>query len=96
LRFSIPSDHPCLAGHFPGRPIVPGVVILDEVVAFILRDRPGNRLAGLDDVKLLAPVLPGDEVTVTCGESAPGRLVFTCVVAGRTVLRGRLRLGATG
>ena len=75
---------------------MPGVVILDEAVALILGDRPTNRLAGLDDVKLLAPVLPGDEVTVTCGENAPCRLVFTCVVAGRTVLRGRLRLGATG
>ncbi len=96
MRFSIPSDHPCLAGHFPGRPIVPGVVILDEAVALILRDRPANRVTELDDVKLLAPVLPGDEVTVTCGESMPGRLVFTCVVAGRTVLRGRLRIGATG
>ena len=96
MRFSIPSDHPCLAGHFPGRPIVPGVVILDKAVELILRDLPANRLTGLDDVKLPAPVLPGDEVTVTCGESAPGRLVFTCVVAGRTVLRGRLRLGVTG
>ena len=96
MRFSIPSDHPCLAGHFPGRPIVPGVVILDGAVALILRDRPASRVTGLDDVKLFAPVLPDDEVTVTCGESAPGRLVFTCVVAGRTVLRGRLRLGTTG
>ena len=52
-------------------------------MAFILRDRPANRVAGLDDVKFLAPVSPGDEVTVTCGESAPGRLVFTCAVAGR-------------
>ena len=95
MRFSVPSYHPCLAGHFPGRPIVPGVVILDEAVALILGDRPTNRLAGLDDVKLLAPVLPGDEVTVTCGESPPGRLVVTCAVAGHTVLRGRLRLGAT-
>ena len=75
---------------------MPGVVILDEAVALILRDRPADRPAGLDDVKLLAPVLPGDAVTVTCGESVPGRLVFTCVVAGRTVLRGRLLLGATG
>ena len=30
---TIPSDHPSLPGHFPDRPIVPGVVILDEVVA---------------------------------------------------------------
>lgn len=35
LRFSIPADHPCLPGHFPGRPVVPGVVVLDRVFAAI-------------------------------------------------------------
>ena len=94
MRFSIPHDHPSLAGHFPGRPIVPGVVILDEAVAQILCDRPAHRLVRLDDVKLLAPVLPGEEVTVACRESAPGQLIFMCEVASHVVLRGRARLGA--
>jgi 3-hydroxyacyl-[acyl-carrier-protein] dehydratase len=96
LRFSIPNEHPCLSGHFPGRPIVPGVLVLDEAVALVLRERPADRLTGLDDVKFLAPVLPGEEVTVTCIESAPGRLNLVCAVAGRAVLRGRVRLGNGG
>lgn len=32
-EFRIGADHPALPGHFPGRPVVPGVVILDEVIA---------------------------------------------------------------
>ena len=28
----IAADHPCLPGHFPGAPVVPGVLILDEVL----------------------------------------------------------------
>ena len=42
-------------------------------MALILRDRPASSVTELDDVKLLAPVLPGSEVTVTCRESSPGR-----------------------
>src|SRR5437879_10590804 len=34
---AIRADHPSLAGHFPGTPIVPGVVILDEVAAALAR-----------------------------------------------------------
>jgi 3-hydroxyacyl-[acyl-carrier-protein] dehydratase len=92
-RFSIPHDHPSLQGHFPGRPIVPGVVVLDTAIAVILRDRPADRVAGLDGLKFLAPVLPGQEVTVRCSETSPGRLALACAVAGQTVLRGQIRLG---
>ena len=31
--FRIAADHPCLPGHFPGQPVVPGVVVLDRVLA---------------------------------------------------------------
>ena len=89
LHFVIPNDHPSLAGHFPGRPIIPGVVVLDAAMAQILRCRPACSVTSLDDVKFLAPVLPGSEVTVTFRESSPGRVIFVCTVAGQSVLRGR-------
>jgi 3-hydroxymyristoyl/3-hydroxydecanoyl-(acyl carrier protein) dehydratase len=92
LVFSIPHDHPSLAGHFPHRPIVPGVVILDSAMALILRDRPASTVASLDDVKFLARVSPGSEVAVSFRESAPNRIQFVCAVAGRSVLRGRVAL----
>jgi 3-hydroxyacyl-[acyl-carrier-protein] dehydratase len=95
-RFVIPQDHPCLPGHFPGRPIVPGVVVLDCAIAILLRDRPADRLAGLDEVKFVAPVSPGVEVWVSCNEVSADSLTFTCAVDGRIVLRGRARLGVTG
>ena len=96
LRFVIPKDHPSLPGHFPSRPIVPGVVVLDCAMAVLLRDCPEARLAGFDEVKFVAPVSPGAEIRASCNESGPNRLTFTCTVDGRTVLRGRVRLGTTG
>lgn len=35
MDFTIDPGHPALPGHFPGRPVVPGVVILDQVLAAI-------------------------------------------------------------
>ncbi len=59
-RFRIDADHPALPGHFPGRPVVPGVVLLDRVAAAIEHWR-GARIVALAQVKFLAPLLPGDE-----------------------------------
>jgi 3-hydroxymyristoyl/3-hydroxydecanoyl-(acyl carrier protein) dehydratase len=94
-RFVIPQDHPSLPGHFPGRPIVPGVVVLDCAMAVLLRDRPAARLAGFDEVKFVAPISPGVEICVSCNGSSTDRLTFTCVVDGQTVVRGRARLVST-
>jgi 3-hydroxymyristoyl/3-hydroxydecanoyl-(acyl carrier protein) dehydratase len=95
-RFVIAHDHPSGPGHFPGRPIVPGVVLLDCTMAALLRDHPSTRLVGFDEVKFVFPVLPGAQVSVIGDDSTRDRLTFACAVDGRTVLRGRARLGRAG
>lgn len=58
---NIPMDHPSLAGHFPGNPLVPAVVLLDAVLAHIAERRPG--MAGrFPSVKFLSPVRPGESI----------------------------------
>jgi 3-hydroxyacyl-[acyl-carrier-protein] dehydratase len=92
-QFSIAMEHPCLPGHFPGRPVVPGVVLLDEVLGLVMATHPDRMVIGLPQVRFLVPVLPGQVVEVTAGPAAGG-IGFTGAVAGREVLRGRLDLGS--
>lgn len=72
--FSVGADHPSLPGHFPGSPLVPGVILLEQV-ALALRDWRGQRLARVADAKFVAPLLPGQQAQVTLSD-ANGRLRF--------------------
>jgi len=90
--FRIADDHPSLPGHFPGRPVVPGVVLLDAAFALILAQRPGRKVAGMPSVRFTRPVQPGQEVLVSC-DAGSGRVAFACTVEGQPVLHGTVTLG---
>ena len=90
-RFTVDAHHPSLAGHFPGRPVVPGVVLLDHALCAILATQ-GARAAGLPSVKFTRPVLPGQQVVVTCDPPRDGRIAFLCTVDDAPVARGTLAL----
>jgi 3-hydroxymyristoyl/3-hydroxydecanoyl-(acyl carrier protein) dehydratase len=82
----IASAHPALPGHFPGNPIVAGVVLLDRVAAALERAGDG-RLARIGAVKFLAPLLP-DEDAVLCIERAGTRVRFRIDRGEVAILRG--------
>ncbi len=83
LHFEIATDHPCLPGHFPGQPVVPGVVVLDRVFAAIEsaivaaidaqpETQPLQRVR-LPQVKFVQPLLPRQPARVELQAiSAPG------------------------
>jgi 3-hydroxyacyl-[acyl-carrier-protein] dehydratase len=88
----IPKDHAALPGHFPGAPLVPGVVALDALVSAAERQlgRP-LRIAGLPQLKFLAPLLP--EQQARCAIQIEGtRLAFQIEHAGELIARGSLSL----
>jgi len=62
-RFRVAPDHPALPGHFPGNPLVPGVLVLDRVAA-ALRARGATSLAGFSQVKFTATLKPGEDARI--------------------------------
>lgn len=63
-RFAIDADHPALPGHFPGRPVVPGVVVLDRVLAAIEAAHGPLGALRLPQVKFVRPLLPGEAARI--------------------------------
>jgi 3-hydroxymyristoyl/3-hydroxydecanoyl-(acyl carrier protein) dehydratase len=62
VDFELPAEHPALFGHFPGRPIVPGALLLAQALqALLAAPHWAARLGAaprLASVKFLAPVEP--------------------------------------
>lgn len=84
----IPAAHPSLAGHFPGNALVPGVLLLDAVLAHIAERRPGA-VRGFPSVKFLSPVRPGESISLNVEFTATSAR-FSGARGGARVLEGSL------
>lgn len=89
LTLQFPANHPTGTGHFPGNPIIPGALLLAEVLRCIERAEGASYVAcNVKNTKFPAPARPGDTVEIEYAKSAQGSLTFDCVVAGNKVLSG--------
>jgi len=92
VPLSIAADHPAFAGHFPGVPIVPGVVLLDRVILALEALAPGEGRWHLANVKFVSPVGPGEPVEARFTPGAGEAIAFRLESAGRHVASGSLNL----
>jgi 3-hydroxymyristoyl/3-hydroxydecanoyl-(acyl carrier protein) dehydratase len=88
---TIAADHPALAGHFPGVPIVPGVLLLDETLRALEQEHaPGRIRWRIGRAKFLKPVHPGETLLVEHETLANGSVRFYISSAGAAVAEGTL------
>ena len=95
-HWTIPADHPAFAGHFPGTPILPGVVLLDAALQ-IIADTSGIALdiCEISSVKFLSPAGPGDELVIRHTVSASGTIRFDVNAGTRKIASGSIVLKST-
>jgi len=94
-HWTVPLDHPAFAGHFPGTPILPGVVLLDMALQTIAAASGiALDLCEISSVKFLSPARPGDELLIRHNISASGTIRFDIVAGMRKIASGSIVPGA--
>lgn len=95
LILQIPREHPSYAGHFPGQPIVPGVVLLDLVLQAAEQGPGWNSPAAALDIpvcKFVQAVLPGAVLALQLSADADSdTLNFRLLQDKQLVASGSLR-----
>lgn len=99
---NVTFNEPQFQGHFPGRPIMPGVLIVEamaQVGGIVLTQMPGVdglcMFAGIDKVRFRRPVVPGDQLVMTVTLLAIkrqrfGKMQARAEVDGQLVCEGEL------
>lgn len=91
-RIDIAVDHPAFAGHFPGRPMLPGVALVAEAMEAAAADPALARAIGpaprLQVVKFLKPVGPGASLDIVLRLEARA-VAWSIAEAGRFVATGQ-------
>lgn len=99
---NVSVNEPFFQGHFPGRPIMPGVLVLEALAQagalMILHEHaPGKKLVfftGVDEARFRRPVTPGDqlrlEVEVLAWRSRAGKMMGRALVEGQLAAEGVL------
>jgi UDP-3-O-[3-hydroxymyristoyl] N-acetylglucosamine deacetylase/3-hydroxyacyl-[acyl-carrier-protein] dehydratase len=102
---NVTVNEPFFQGHFPGHPIMPGVLQLEamaQVGSILLLNTPGNAgkigyFMSADEVKFRKPVVPGDtlfiEVNLTSKKRAIAKAKGRCIVNGEVVSEAEMMFG---
>lgn len=88
-EFTIAATHPCLPGHFPGNPVVPGVVLIDHVIKAVHAAEDVS-VTGVKRCKFVRPLYPDCICTVEW-ELQEQNIKFVCCDTEGILARGALQ-----
>jgi 3-hydroxyacyl-[acyl-carrier-protein] dehydratase len=86
---AVAADHPAYQGHFPGTPVLPGVVLLDATIDAL--EKAGKGPTGYWEVssaKFQSAVRPGESLTLHHETLPNGSIRFAIRAADRAVANG--------
>jgi 3-hydroxyacyl-[acyl-carrier-protein] dehydratase len=86
-----PANHPAFAGHFPGQPIVPGVLLLDALIQS-LQSAWHCQVNQVVSCKFLSPAGPDERLTLHYAATPGVRVVFRIEACARQIASGVLLL----
>jgi 3-hydroxyacyl-[acyl-carrier-protein] dehydratase len=91
LTLTISPQHAAFDGHFPGAPLVPGAVLLDETVQTIAAaTNKGDCACEIMSAKFVSFVRPGEILNLEHQQGPDGSVSFVIRTPDRTVASGRL------
>ncbi len=90
--FIIYNAHPSILGHFPGNPIVPGAVIIENIVKIFSELDDSKEVISLPTVKFLKPIATNQKVIVYFRNISTELISFECIFNNKVSVLGRLKI----
>ena len=87
VEYSITVDHASLEGHFPGNPVIPGVVIMQKVFETVSQAKPSTHYK-IVMTKFLQPLIPPATLSVYLTEKSENTITFKAMVDNDVISNG--------
>lgn len=92
IECCIPISHPSVVGHFPGNPIIPAVIILNEVIVACNEWQPNFRITGIVTAKFIAPLRPDESFIIYLDTQNKSTIKFECRSEKQIFATGKLQI----
>lgn len=90
----VSPGHPALPGHFPGNPVVPGVVLLARVVSAV-KAAYNCKVAAIAVAKFHTPLKPAERFEIELGRVDDGDIKFRVLRGETLIATGKLKPSST-